>query len=74
MLQDAGNIAFEQVCPELTREDFEKFIEPVIMEYFEHGDTKDVLVSCCICATDCPLSARFLYVMMTSLWIIIALK
>ncbi|XP_076460642.1 programmed cell death protein 4-like [Babylonia areolata] len=37
------NIAFEQICPEMTTEDFEKFFEPMIMEYFEHGDTKDVL-------------------------------
>lgn len=40
---DDGSIAFEQVCPEMTKDDFEKFIEPVIMEYFEHGDSKDVL-------------------------------
>ena len=45
MFQDVGNIAFEKVCPEMTPADFEKFIEPVVMEYFEHGDSKDVLVS-----------------------------
>lgn len=38
-----GNIAFEKICPELTREDFEKFVEPVVMEYFEHGKSMDVL-------------------------------
>ena len=37
-------VSFEKVCPEMTREDFEKFIDPVVMEYFEHGDTKDVVV------------------------------
>ena len=45
VFQDVANIAFEKVCPEMTPADFEKFIEPVVMEYFEHGDSKDVLVS-----------------------------
>ena len=45
LFQDVGNIAFEKVCPEMTPADFEKFIEPVVMEYYEHGDSKDVLVS-----------------------------
>lgn len=40
---DDGTIAFEKVCPEMTKDDFEKFINPIIMEYFEHGDSKDVL-------------------------------
>nr|KAG5705228.1 hypothetical protein BaRGS_011254 [Batillaria attramentaria] len=38
-----GNIQFEKICPELTREDLEKFVEPVVMEYFEHGNSKDVM-------------------------------
>lgn len=28
----------------MTREDFEKFFESVVMEYYEHGDSKDVMV------------------------------
>ncbi|KAL8615438.1 hypothetical protein ACOMHN_036258 [Nucella lapillus] len=40
---DNRNLAFEKICPEMTSADFEKFLEPVIMEYFEHGDTKDVI-------------------------------
>ncbi|KAK7109895.1 programmed cell death protein 4-like [Littorina saxatilis] len=38
-----GTVSFEKICPEMTREDFEKFLDPVIMEYFEHGDSKDVV-------------------------------
>ena len=45
LFQDEENIAFEKVCPEMTAEDFEKFIEPIVMEYYEHGESKDVLVS-----------------------------
>ena len=49
LFQDEENIAFEKVCPEMTAEDFEKFIEPIVMEYYEHGESKDVLVSDVIC-------------------------
>ncbi|XP_076436179.1 programmed cell death protein 4-like [Babylonia areolata] len=40
---DDENLAFEKVCPEMTPEDFQKFIEPIVMEYFEHGDSCDVI-------------------------------
>ena len=29
----------------MTREDFEVLVDPVVMEYFEHGDCNDVSVS-----------------------------
>ena len=41
------NIAFEKHFPQMTPEDFEKFLEPIVMEYFEHGDSADVIVSLC---------------------------
>ncbi|XP_058972688.1 programmed cell death protein 4-like isoform X1 [Pocillopora verrucosa] len=31
--------------PELTEEEFSKNITPIVQEYFEHGDTEDVLLS-----------------------------
>ncbi|KAL8603229.1 hypothetical protein ACOMHN_046235 [Nucella lapillus] len=40
---DDQNLAFVKVCPEMTGEDFQKFIEPIVMEYFEHGDSYDVI-------------------------------
>lgn len=30
--------------PEMTPEEFEKVVEPVLLEYFEHGDTDEVEV------------------------------
>lgn len=42
-MQDS-NIQFEKICPEMSQEDFCKFINPVVMEFYEHGNTKDVLV------------------------------
>ncbi|PVD30284.1 hypothetical protein C0Q70_09548 [Pomacea canaliculata] len=38
-----SNIQFEKICPEMSQEDFCKFINPVVMEFYEHGNTKDVL-------------------------------
>ncbi|GFV38500.1 hypothetical protein TNCV_3490891 [Trichonephila clavipes] len=35
---------FEAIAPELTSEDLEKTVDPVIHEYFEHGDTQEVIV------------------------------
>lgn len=36
---------FEAIAPELTIEDLEKTVDPAIHEYFEHGDTQEVIVS-----------------------------
>ena len=35
----------EKIKPELTQEEFEKVIEPLFLEYFQHGITQDVIVS-----------------------------
>lgn len=39
------NIELREVIPEITPEDFFKMIEPIILEYYEHGDTHEVAVS-----------------------------
>ena len=44
------------MVPELEEEDLEKFMNPMIQEYFEHGDTKEVEVSyvcMCVCVYFC---------------------
>ncbi|XP_019644335.1 PREDICTED: programmed cell death protein 4-like isoform X4 [Branchiostoma belcheri] len=40
-----GNYELETIAPELTPEEVEKTIKPVIQEYFEHGDTNEVAVT-----------------------------
>ncbi|CAH1258484.1 PDCD4 [Branchiostoma lanceolatum] len=40
-----GNYELETIAPELTPEEVEKTIKPVIQEYFEHGDTSEVAVT-----------------------------
>lgn len=35
---------FEVIAPELTEEDLDKTVDPVIHEYFEHGDTQEVIL------------------------------
>jgi len=40
-----GNIELKEVVPETTPEEFFKMIEPIILEYFEHGDTNEVAIS-----------------------------
>ncbi|XP_027024568.1 programmed cell death protein 4a [Tachysurus fulvidraco] len=37
-----GHTVYATVVPELEEEDLEKFMNPMIQEYFEHGDTKEV--------------------------------
>ncbi|XP_035216316.1 programmed cell death protein 4-like [Stegodyphus dumicola] len=36
---------FEAIAPELNTEDLEKTVDPAIHEYFEHGDTQEVIVT-----------------------------
>jgi len=43
-LNDA-NIELKEVVAETTPEEFFKMIEPIILEYFEHGDTNEVAIS-----------------------------
>lgn len=35
---------FEAIAPELTEDDLEKVVDPLLHEYFEHGDTQEVIV------------------------------
>lgn len=39
------NIVLTEVIPELTPEEFFKLAEPIILEYYEHGDTHEVAVN-----------------------------
>lgn len=36
---------YETVVPPLDERDFEKTVTPIVQEYFEHADTKEVAVS-----------------------------
>lgn len=40
-----GNVELKEVVAETTPEEFFKMIEPIILEYFEHGDTNEVAIS-----------------------------
>ncbi|GFS90663.1 programmed cell death protein 4 [Nephila pilipes] len=42
--ENQDDCEFEAIIPELTIEDLEKTVDPVIHEYFEHGDTQEVIV------------------------------
>ncbi|XP_071090513.1 programmed cell death protein 4-like [Haliotis cracherodii] len=37
-----GDFIVEKIDPELTQREFEAVLEPVLLEYFEHGDTREV--------------------------------
>lgn len=39
------NIELKEVVPEMTDEEFQKKIEPIFLEYYEHGDTHEVAQS-----------------------------
>lgn len=36
---------FEAIVPEMTDEEVERNVDPILMEYFEHGDTEEVALS-----------------------------
>ena len=42
--ENQDDCEFEAIAPELTEEDLEKTVDPVIHEYFEHGDTQEVIL------------------------------
>lgn len=42
---DQGDTVYATVVPELDERELEKTIHPIVQEYFEHGDTKEVQVS-----------------------------
>lgn len=39
-----GDTVYATVVPELEERELEKTINPIVQEYFEHGDTKEVEV------------------------------
>lgn len=45
------NVEFEAIAPAVRSEDLEKVAGPLIVEYFEHGDTNEVIVSMIIIIT-----------------------
>lgn len=40
-----GKTVYATVVPELEKEELEKTVQPMVLEYFEHGDTLEVVVS-----------------------------
>ncbi|KAG9344149.1 hypothetical protein JZ751_012631 [Albula glossodonta] len=40
--RDLGDTVFATVVPELDERELEKTVNPIVQEYFEHGDTKEV--------------------------------
>lgn len=40
-----GDTVYATVVPELEKEELEKNVPPMVLEYFEHGDTLEVVVS-----------------------------
>lgn len=40
-----GDTVYETVMPEVDEKELEKTVNPIVQEYFEHGDTKEVQVS-----------------------------
>ncbi|KAF8790665.1 Programmed cell death protein 4 like protein [Argiope bruennichi] len=42
--ENQDDCEFEAIAPELTPEDLDKTVDPIIHEYFEHGDTQEVIV------------------------------
>ncbi|XP_014845075.1 PREDICTED: programmed cell death protein 4-like isoform X1 [Poecilia mexicana] len=39
-----GDTVYETVVPEVEEKELEKMVNPIVLEYFEHGDTKEVEV------------------------------
>lgn len=42
--ENQDDCEFEAIAPELTEEDLEKTVDPLLHEYFEHGDTHEVIL------------------------------
>jgi hypothetical protein len=40
-----GDTVYATVVPEVDEGELEKTVNPIVREYFEHGDTKEVQVS-----------------------------
>ncbi|XP_031560209.1 programmed cell death protein 4-like [Actinia tenebrosa] len=43
--EDEDEFEIKEIKPELSDEEFDLHVDPIIMEYFEHGDTEDVAIS-----------------------------
>lgn len=39
-----GDTVYATVVPEVDEKELEKMVNPIVQEYFEHGDTKEVQV------------------------------
>lgn len=39
-----GDTVYATVVPEVDERELEKMVNPIVQEYFEHGDTKEVQV------------------------------
>jgi len=42
---DNGDVTLETIVPELSTAEIYKSVEPIILEYYGHGDTKEVILS-----------------------------
>lgn len=40
-----GDTVYATVVPEVDEKELEKMVKPIVQEYFEHGDTKEVQVN-----------------------------
>jgi len=40
---DNGDVTLQAIVPQLSLEEINKHLEPVILEYYSHGDTREVL-------------------------------
>lgn len=40
-----GDTVYATVVPEIDEKELEKMVNPIVQEYFEHGDTKEVQVN-----------------------------
>lgn len=40
-----GDTVYATVVPEVDERELEKMVNPIVQEYFEHGDTKEVQVN-----------------------------
>lgn len=43
-MSSQGDTVYATVVPELEEEELEKNVQPMVLEYFEHGDTSEVMV------------------------------
>lgn len=42
---DNGDVRIETIVPQLTHSEINKHLEPIILEYYSHGDTKEVALA-----------------------------